>query len=195
MLRRLLAVAVALVLAGVSGSAAQVSVGVGGQYLSLGGTDFDGTDAGFGGEARVLFPVGTSLMVGAGGQYSIHGYTGSSESFNVLGLLAEARYMFKTPGGKVSPYVAGRGGYVRASDSNVDLGAGPTDVSQSGFAFGGGGGVMISLTPGLGLDFGAIFHSVSLGDAEAYGQTQPGSEASGTGLQIRGGISFKLGAR
>ena len=194
MFRRLLAVTFALVLVSASASAAQVSIGANGQYLSLGGNDFSAIDAGFGAGASVLIPVGKSLMVGGSGQYSTHGVTGVNENLNALGLLAEARYLFRTPGGKVSPYVAGRGGWLRASASNIDLGAGPSDYSQSGFAFGGGGGVMIGLTPKMAVDLGAVYHSVSLGDAKVDGQTQTGTESSGTGLQVRGGVAIKLGA-
>lgn len=176
---------------------AQVSIGIGGQLLSLGGDDFQGTDAGFGGEANVMFRVGNALKLGGGAQYSSHNDDAFDNSLKILGLFAEGRYMLATASGKATPYVAGRGGWVQASVSDVDVdGDGTPDfkkVKTSGFAFGGGGGVMITLSPTVALDLGAIFHSVSVGDVDADGTTIPNTDASGTGLQIRVGVSFRVG--
>lgn len=193
-MRRLFAVAFVLSLVGAPVGVAQVWIGAAGDYVSFGGDDFSGTEAGYGGEVNVLFPIG-SLKLGAGAQYTTHGAEGLDGSGGVLGVLAEGRYMFTLPAGKVTPYIGARGGWVRtsSSDFDVDLDGTADDVSSSGFAFGGGGGIMISLSPGLALDIGAIFHSVSLGDAEVNGTTVPQSDLSGTALQIRGGISFRLG--
>lgn len=173
---------------------AQVSIGVGGQLLSLGGSDFDGTDTGFGGEGNVLFSVGRSVKLGAGLQYSSHNEAGFDSNTGVLGVLGEARYMFSTSSTKVTPYIAGRGGWARASIS-VDIDGDGTDetVSASGFAGGGGAGVMITLSPMVGLDLGAVFHAVSLGDAEVDGTTVPNTDSNGSALQVRAGVSFKLG--
>ncbi len=175
----------------------QVSIGVGGQLLSLGGNDFETTDAGFGGEANVMFAAGKAVKLGGGFQYSSHNDDGFDNSVKILGLFAEGRYMFATATGKATPYLAGRGGWVQGSVSDVDIdGDGTPDIEKvkaSGFAFGAGGGVLISLSPSTSFDVGAVFHSVSLGDADADGTTIPNSDVSGTGIQFRVGVSFKVG--
>jgi opacity protein-like surface antigen len=171
-------------------ASAQVTVGVGGQLLSLGGDDFQGIGSGFGGEARVLFPVGTSVLLGAGVQYSSHTIEGIDPNMSVLGLIAEGRYQFKMATGKATPYVGGRGGYVRASISE-----GGSSASQNGFAFGALAGVAIAMAPTTSLDLGLAFHAVKMGDAKIDGETEPDTDSSGTGFQFRAGVSFKLGGK
>ena len=186
MVRRLVAVVCALFFVVVSTSAAQVSIGVSGQYLSLGGDDFSGTDAGPGIEGNVMFPVAPSIKVGASAQWSSHDVSG--ESLKILGIFGEGRYLF-TMTGKSTPYIAARGGWTQASADVTGLGS----LKQSGFAFGGGVGVMIAMTPSVAIDLNGMFHSVSLGDIKADGTTVDGTSASGTALQIRAGVNFKLG--
>ncbi|MGH7568612.1 MAG: outer membrane beta-barrel protein [Gemmatimonadales bacterium] len=176
---------------------AQVSIGVGGQFLSLSGDDFEGTDAGFGGEAKVMFSAGKVVKLGGGVQYSSHNQDNLAASVKILGLIAEGRYMFATASGKATPYVAGRGGWVqgRVSDPDFD-GDGTPDANKltsSGFAFGAGGGVLVSLSSSTSLDLGAVFHSVSLGDIDADGTTIPNSDSNGTVFQFRVGVSFMVG--
>ena len=189
MVRKFVAVLFALALIGSSVSAAQVGIGVSGQYLSLSGSDFEGIDAGFGVEGNVLFPIGSSLRLGASGQWSTHDVGG--ESLSLIGALAEGRYMLGAGGGKMTPYIGARGGWAQASADVSGLGS----YKASGFAFGGGAGVMIAMSPTLAIDLNGMFHTVSLGDASIDGTTQPGTESSGTALQIRAGINFKLGAQ
>lgn len=188
MVRKLVAVLFALALVGVSVSAAQVSIGASGQYLSLGGSDFEGTDAGFGAEGNVLFSVAPAIKLGASAQWSTHDVGG--DKANILGIFGEGRYMFSMAG-KATPYIGARGGWTQASGDVTGVG----NVKASGFAFGGGVGVMIALSPGLSLDLNGMFHSVSLGDAKLDGTPQPGTEQSGTALQIRAGVNFKVGGQ
>lgn len=187
-------VAVAVLALAPAGAAAQVSIGVGAQLLSLGGDDFRSADAGFGGEAGVLFPVGKSLQMGGSVQYSSHDDAFLDNNIAVLGLFYAGRFVFRQARGNVTPYIVGRGGWVRASSKvDVDFDGTDDDVSQTGFGFGGGGGVMITLSPTVALDLGAVFHAVSLGDGKADGTTVPNTDANGTALQIRAGVSVKLG--
>ena len=187
MVRKFVAVLFALALIGASVSAAQVSIGVGGQYLSLGGDDFTDIDAGFGVEGNVMFPVGQSIKLGASAQWSTHGITGASEKFKVLGVLAEGRYLF-TMAGKATPYVGARAGWAQYSVSS-----GGSTAKATAIPFGGGVGVMIAMTPTLGIDLNAMYHTVSFGNAKVDGTEISGTEAKGTGLQIRAGVNFKLG--
>lgn len=186
MVRRFVAVLFALALIGASVSAAQIGIGVSGQYLSLGGDDFSGTDAGFGVEGNVMFPVGQSIRLGPSAQWSSHDVGG--ETLSLLGIFGEGRYMF-SGGGKLTPYLGARGGWAQGS---ADVAG--TSVSASGYAFGGGAGVMIAMSPTLAIDLNGMFHTVSLGEAKADG-TVVGPESNGTALQIRAGINFKLGGQ
>ena len=186
MVRKFVAVLFALTLVGATVSAAQVGIGVSGQYLSLNGNDFDGIDAGFGVEGNVMFAVAPAIKVGASGQWSTHDAGGDNVS--LLGIFGEGRYLF-TMAGKATPYIGARGGWTQASSDVTGLGS----LKASGFAFGGGVGVMIAMTPTLAIDVNGMFHSVSLGDAKVDGTTVPDSKSSGTALQIRAGINFKLG--
>lgn len=187
MVRKLLAVLFALALVGATAGVAQVGIGVSGQYLSLSGDDFSGTDAGFGVEGNVLFPVGPSLRVGPSAQWSTHQVSGFTDNGTIFGLLGEARYMLGGAG-KATPYIAARAGWAQASISESG-----TTAKQSGVAFGGGVGVMIAMSPGLGIDLNGVFHSVSLGDLSVDGTSIADTNVSGTALQIRAGINFKLG--
>jgi hypothetical protein len=180
----LLAVCCAL---GTASAAAQASLGVAGLMASLGGDDFEGVDNGFGGEASVWFPAGTSFTIGGGAHYTSHGIEGIDENLSVLGIFAEPRYRFQA-GGKVKPYVAGRVGWVRESISS-----GGVDANASGFYFGGGGGLMVPVGAKLDLDFEVLFNSVSFGDIEVDGTSQPDTDSSGTALVARVALMFRLG--
>lgn len=189
MVRRFLAVLLALTLVGATASVAQVSIGVGGQYLSLGGSDFEATDAGFGVEGNAMFSLGPSIKLGPSVQWSSHKDSFLDENIKVLGIVGEGRYMIGMGAGKAKPYVGARAGWVQASADISGVGS----AKQSGFAVGGGVGVLIAMTPTLAIDLNGMFHSVSFGDAKLDGTTLPDSQTSGTALQFRAGINFKLG--
>jgi hypothetical protein len=104
--------------------------------------------------------------------------------------------MFATSSGAVRPYVLGRGGWAQASTSDVDVnGDGITDIeklTQGGLVYGAGGGVLIG-SPTASLDLGLVLHSVSLGDAAADGTTISNTHVGGAAIQVRAGVSLKLG--
>src|SRR5437899_8971620 len=81
---------------------AQTTLGIGAQYLDFGGSDFDGTDAGFGLEGRVMFPAGKSARVGGGIRYSSHNEANFSNNIAVLGIVGVGRYQFPKERGKVA---------------------------------------------------------------------------------------------
>ena len=206
-MRKFWAVLFGIVLVGASVGAAQASIGVGGQYLSFGGSDFEGIDAGMGLEATVMFPAGKAVMLGGSAQWSTHNDAIFSDATTALGIFAEGRYLFRsTSGSKLTPYIAGRGGWVKgtqtAQASELGFSTGSVDASTCGFAFGGGAGVMIALSPTLSLDINGMMHSVSFGDGHIKGNIDgtpidedvPDSKTSGTALQLRAGLSFKLGS-
>jgi len=188
MVRKLLAALFALALVGATAGVAQVSIGIGGQYLGFGGSDFETTDDGFGVEGNVMFGLGTSFKLGPSVQWSSHYDSFIDENISVLGILGEGRYMLGMGTGKATPYIAGRAGWVQASAT-----VGGLSAKQSGFAGGGGVGVMIALSPALAFDLNGMFHAVSFGNAKVDGSEVPDSKTSGTALQVRAGINFKLG--
>ena len=206
MMRKFSAVLFALALVGPSVGAAQASIGVGGQYLSFGGSDFDPIDAGMGLEANVMFPAGKAFMVGASGQWSTHNDANLSDNMTALGIFAEGRYLFRSASGsKLTPFVGVRGGWSKGTEtaqaSELGFSTGSVDLSTTGFVFGGGAGVMIALSPSMSLDVNGMMHTVSFGDFHAKGnldgapvdQDISGSKSSGTALQLRAGLSIKLG--
>ena len=206
-MRKFWAVLFTIALVGASVGAAQASIGVGGQYLSFGGSDFEGTDAGMGLEGNVMFPAGKALMLGASAQWSTHNDAVLSDNTTALGIFAEGRYLFRSASGsKLTPYVGARAGWAQGTQTAqaTELGgsSGSVDASASGFAFGGGAGVMIALSPSLSLDVNGMMHTISFGDTHVKGnidgtpvdQDLPGSKTSGTALQLRAGLSFKLGS-
>ena len=175
---------------------AQTTLGIGAQYMDFGGSDFDGTDGGFGLEGRVMFPAGKSALVGGGIQYSSHNEASFSNNIAVLGILGEGRYQFPTKTGKVTPYVAGRLGWAKASVSEDLDGDGIDDhVKWSGIAFGAGGGLLVATGATSSFDFGLVLHSVSFGDATVNGTSVSDTKLSGTAFQFRAGMSFKVGGK
>jgi hypothetical protein len=175
------------------------AVGVGGQYLSLGGSDFQGTDAGFGAEGNVMFRVAPAIRLGASVLYSTHDDPTLPSGVNILGVFAEGRYAIGASTGPLQPYVAGRAGWVRALAPDALFGPPgsppPLDLSASGFGIGGGAGLLIGISKSIALDVNGLFHSLSLGDGKAGGETVEGTAQSGTALEIRAGLAIVLGGQ
>ncbi len=189
MVRRLLAVLFALALVGATAGVAQVSIGLSGQYLGFGGSDFETTDDGFGVEGNVMFSLGSAFKLGPSAQWSSHYDSFIDQDISVLGILGEGRYMLGMGTGKATPYISGRAGWVQATADISGVGS----AKQSGFGAGGGVGVLIALSPTLAFDLNGMFHAVSFGNAKVDGSELPDSKTSGTALQVRAGINFKLG--
>ncbi|MGH7612931.1 MAG: hypothetical protein ACREMW_02675 [Gemmatimonadales bacterium] len=162
---------------------AQVSFGVAGLYASLSGNDFQGTNAGFGGDLQVRGGLGSSFSLGGGVQFTSHS-TDISANWKVIGLFAEPRYLFKTSSSRVSPLLTGRLGWIRESISS-----GGNDGSASGYFFGFGGGMLVGLGGSAALDMSVVFASVNFGDLQVNGSNS-GFSPSGTSLAIRAGLLF-----
>ncbi|MGH9894599.1 MAG: hypothetical protein ACREA0_21995 [bacterium] len=184
-LRALAIVAAAGVVA--TPAVAQVSIGAAGLYASLNGSDFDGTDAGFGLDAQVRFPIGSSASLGFGGQWTSHGVQGATNNLTVLGVFGEPRFMFTTAG-SVKPYLMARGGYVRESFSESGF-----DASASGYYVGGGGGLVLAAGSSLTVDLAVFLNTVSFGDVTVNGSKVSNSNTSGSALVVRAGIVIGLG--
>ena len=193
MLRKFVAVLFALALLGASAGAAQVSIGIGGQWLSPSSDKYKNDlgiemKSGFGAEGNVMFGLGQSFKVGASVQWSSHSITDAPNNASLLGLFGEGRYMFGS-GAKATPYVAGRVGYSQWTYSDGTVG----DLKASGLAFGGGAGVMIAMSPTLAIDLNGMYNSHSFGDIDVSGTSAAGTDATVSAFQIRAGVNFKLG--
>ncbi len=148
----------ALCVAGVRPAGAQVSFNVAGLYVSLSGSDFQGTNAGIGADGQVRFRLAPSpITLGIGAQYTTHSVDGISENFNVWGVFVEPRYAFPSGASQVKPYLAARGGYLHQGISS-----GGNSLSADGFDIGAGGGILVGLG-GVDLDIGFLFALVNFG--------------------------------
>jgi hypothetical protein len=108
-LRSLPALSLVAVVAAAPPADAQVKIGVAGLYASLGGDDFQGTDAGLGGDAQVRFALSPTFTLGGGVQFTSHDNNFADGNINVLGVFAEPRYHIAMSGaGALRPYLAAR---------------------------------------------------------------------------------------
>jgi hypothetical protein len=181
-----------LALVAIAGAAAgpvtaQVSVGAAGVYASLNGTDFNATDAGFGLDAQVRFPLGATASIGFGGQRTSHGLRGALNNVAVTGVFAEPRLTLQTAA-SVKAYLLARGGYLHESYSEPGF-----DAKANGYYVGGGAGLLIAARPRVAVDLSILFGSVSFGEATINGSKVSNSSVNGTAIVLRAGILFGLG--
>lgn len=163
---------------------AQVAFNVAGLYVSLSGSDFQGTNAGIGADGQVRFRLAPSpITLGIGGQYTTHNVDNISENFNVWGVFVEPRYAFPSGASQIKPYIAARGGYVHQSISS-----GGNSLSASGFEAGAGGGILVGLG-GVDLDIGFLFALVNFGEQQLNG-SGTGFKPNGNAVALRAGVQF-----
>lgn len=178
------AAVVGLILSAGVAQAQGVRVELTGAYQSLSGDDFEGTNSGIGGEAQVRFGMGR-MTLGVGALLSSHGIDGIDDKLKILGLLAEPRFVFALTGSPLSPFIAARFAYLRET-----LTTGGQDFKATGFAFGGGAGVNYRISPLIQILVAAYFQSARFGDVDVDGTTSPGTDASGTAMTLRAGLSI-----
>jgi hypothetical protein len=166
---------------------AQVSIGISGVYADPNGSDFDGTNAGYGLQGQIRFPLGSSFSLGLGGQWTSHGIQGISENLSVVGAVAEPRYSFSTSSTQFKPYLTGSVSYVHES-----LSSGGNSGSANGFFFGGGAGVLIHAGNSVNVDLSGFIGPLNFGDVTVNGTKISGSSTSGTGLEFRAGVLLDL---
>ena len=158
-------------------------------HSTPGGDDFDGTKSGIGFDLAAVLSTPAKFSVAVGVQRTSHELEGSGDKFAVLQFYAEPRMSIGLLMGPVSPYL-----FACASYANMSGDAGPVEMKQKGFGFGGGLGIKASLPmSGLSWHASAGFHSLKLGDREDDGTTVPNSDASGTMVVLRAGFSFSFG--
>lgn len=162
-----------------------------GLYATLSGADFDGVNAGLGGDVQLRYHAARGISIGGGVQYTSHSVDGINENFGVTGFFADARYAFQ--GGSslsVTPYLG-----ARVVLTHYSISSSGSDLKASGTAFGPAGGMLIRLTPATQLDVGLVWYSVHFGDAELNGTTQSGTDSNGSSLALRAGVVIGFGKR
>ncbi len=172
-------------------SAQSFSFSAGGIYAALNGSDFDGINAGVGGDLLLRYHAASGFSIGGGVQYTSHGIDGIDPNFGVTGFFADARYAFERKlSASITPYVGAR---VVLASYNVSQSG--TSVKASGTAFGPGAGMLVRLSPAAQLDLGVLWLSVHFGDAKVNGATQSGTKSSGSSLALRAGVVFGFGKK
>ena len=174
------------VINGHSTAALGTSVGDAGGHIS--------TSAGLGGGLEVGYMVTPRLLAYAGFDLAKQAIdiTGLGGNFGLTHLEAGARLSFPMPRSKVLPYVglwAGRRSLSTTVD-NFETGA-SSDLSMSGLALGGSGGVQVFVSPKLALDGGVSLGVGKLGNIKVDGQRQDwGTPDNTTTTRIRFGASW-----
>jgi hypothetical protein len=169
-------------------SAQAISVQVSGLFH---GSVFDRMESGYGGEAQLRYTPG-ALSVGAGFQYTTHGWEVGPEDIRLYGGFLEPRYRIHTGSNVIAPYVAARLSYLKIGFSGGDL-----SLSSSVIQLNGGGGVLYRLGSRVNLDLGATFGYNRLGSGtfsrESSGSAVPVESSTGTNLVVRLGFAVGIG--
>jgi hypothetical protein len=162
----------------------QVSFDVGGLYVSLSGTDFNGVNAGIGVDGQVRFRLlPSAITLGIGGQYTTHAVDGVDPNFNVWGVFVEPRLGLPAGASPIKPYLAARGAYLHQSITQ-----GANSASADGFLIAGGGGLLVGLG-GINLDIGVLFGLANFGEIQLNG-SGTGVKPNGTAVALRLGLVF-----
>ncbi len=169
-----------------------IQIDANGGVYSPGGDDFDGTDAGFGGEVGVIYNFPSGFGLGVAGRRSSHNFDDSiglvDSSFEIVGFLGVIRYAF--PGqSSVTPYVEGRAGL---SDVTLEVSSGGVSAESGASGFEGGAVVGLGIPVGtkVAVDLSAMFSYLNLGDFEIGGVSLTGTESTGSVIGFRAGFSF-----
>jgi hypothetical protein len=169
-------------------SAQAISVQVSGLFH---GSVFDRMESGYGGEAQLRYTPG-ALSVGAGFQYTTHGWEVGVEDIRLYGGFLEPRYRIHTGSNVIAPYVSARLSYLKIGFSGGDL-----SLSSSVLQVNGGGGVLYRLGSRLNLDLGATFGYNRSGSGtfsrESSGSVVPVESSTGTNLVVRLGFALGIG--
>lgn len=172
-------------------SAQAISIQISGLYNRVFGNVFDGIEDGIGGEAQIRYTPG-ALSVGAGVQYTDHGWKLGEENVRLYGGFIEPRYRIHTGSNVVAPYLSARFSLLKVGFSGGNL-----SMSSKFIQVNGGGGLLYRLGPRFNLDMGATFGYNRVGSGTLRSerpQTQSAFDASsGSNLVIRLGLAVGLG--
>jgi hypothetical protein len=174
-------------------SAQAISIQLSGLYNRVFGNVFQGIKDGIGGEAQIRYTPG-ALSLGAGFQYTEHGWKLRAENVRLYGGFIEPRYRIHTGSNVVAPYLSARFSVLKVGFSGGDLSMSSTFIQLNG-----GGGLLYRLGPRFNLDMGATFGydrlgSGTLSERQANGVVEvPFGASSGSNLVVRLGLAVGLG--
>jgi hypothetical protein len=137
-----------------------------GPVLSVpGGSELDGLNSGIGGEVQLGTDMASGFGLGGGVGLTTHDLEGADESLTHWNLFVEPRLTFNADRPGARPYVAGRLSY-----SVLDAGTGAGLLTEKGWGFGGGVGIVVPVGGSLMLDLWTRVVAVSL-DAEGFSRS------------------------
>lgn len=142
-----------------------------------GGDELSGVNDGVGAELQFGVDGAGGFGVGAGVGFTRHDLEGADESMSHWSVFAEPRYTFNAERPGARPYVAGRLAYTAF---NPESGAGL--LNETGWAFGGGAGVVIPVSGRVMLDLWTRLTAVSVDAA--------GFDRSGSDWRLGGSLRF-----
>lgn len=191
--RRFLVLAIAGIFPGdlEAQSAQPISLQASGLFNGVFGNIFTGLRNGIGAEAQIRYTP-SAFSVGAGFEYTNHGFEGGSEDVRLYGGFVEPRYRIHAGSNVVAPYLSARFSLLKVGFSGGDL-----SLSSSFIQLNGGGGLLFRLGPRVNLDMGATFGYNRLGDGTLTSKSGGGSKSvessSGSNVVIRLGLAIGLG--
>lgn len=146
----------------------------------LGGGDLDGLDSGFGGEIQFGVDGAGGFGLGAGVGLTSHDLEGADESMIHWSIFTEPRYTFNAARPGAHFYVAGRVAY-----TVFDPESGSGLLTETGWSFGGGAGVLFPAFGPTKIDLWARISAVSV-DVAGF------SDSDRSGSDIRAGASLRF---
>jgi hypothetical protein len=172
-------------------SAQPISLQVSGLYNGVFGNAFTGMRDGIGAEAQLRYTP-SAFSIGAGFEYTNHGFEGRPEDIRLYGGFVEPRYRIHAGSNVVAPYISARFSLLKVGFSGGDL-----SLTSSFIQLNGGGGLLVRVHSRLNLDVGATFGYNRLGDgtlsSKAGGGSVPVVSSSGSNVVIRVGLAIGLG--
>jgi hypothetical protein len=172
-------------------SAQPISLQVSGLFNGVFGNAFTGMKNGVGAEAQVRYTP-SAFSVGAGFEYTNHGFENRPEDIRLYGGFVEPRYRIHAGSNVVAPYISARFSLLKVGFSGGDL-----SLTSSFIQLNGGGGLLFRLHSRLNLDVGATFGYNRLGNGTLSSKSGTGSvpveSSSGSNVVIRLGMAIGLG--
>jgi hypothetical protein len=172
-------------------SAQPISLQVSGLFNGVFGNAFTGMRDGVGAEAQIRYTP-SAFSIGAGFEYTNHGFEGRPEDIRLYGGFVEPRYRIHAGSNVVAPYISARFSLLKVGFSGGDL-----DLTSNFIQLNGGGGLLFRMQSRLNLDVGATFGYNRLGDGMLSSKSGAGSVAvkssSGSNVVIRVGLAIGLG--
>ena len=161
----------------VSVASAQMGASVQGGISLPMGTFGDGFDMGFGGAGTFMYTVAPNVALTGSAGYLMYSGKADGWDMSVIPVTVGARYCF--PAGSVKPYASAEAGmFFSTVEWEIDMDSG--DESGSDFGFAVGGGVVIPVSPTVGVDVSAKYNMI---------MTEGESTSS---IGIMAGVNFAL---